>query len=207
MEPTPSILEPLLEPFIEGAPQARKVRALLDAGSEFSSARAAAVWVLGPEGSWHCLAARGEDALLPTPSQVEAVAAGVLDANLPLSRTVVAPAADWCLALGGLEPGVTPDLDLLEAFLVAVAFMDPSAVTAEIPQPKAPIPTRGTHGPGSALHAEDLRDLLSNIRDLESRLESPTLAPAERMILLERLDQACIEVGDLLLDEGRGEAA
>ena len=69
------------------------------------------------------------------------------------------------------------------------------------------MPTRGTHGPGSALHAEDLRDLLSNIRDLESRLESPSLAPAERMILLERLDQACIEVGDLLLDEGWGEAA
>lgn len=208
MDSPADVLEPLLAPFLEAAPAAERAAALLRAATTIGGAEAAAIWSWERTAGWRRLAARGPEVLLPPGRQVWAVAAGELGGGLPGGRVVLAPAPDWAIALGGFDPtkeGAEDNLDLLEAFLVAVVAIEegtPDLRELEPRQPAAPLPSRGTHGPAAPRHAAELRELLSTIRGLEDRLADPALAPATRGRLRLRLDGACERAGDLLMGDG-----
>jgi len=213
MEPITELLEPWLAPFLEGAPAQRRIEVVLDAAQRLGGSRSIAVWS-SHRGPWRIVASTGEREHLPSAGQVRAVAAGELCPELPEGRVVLSGGASWALALGGrasVDPSLERNLDLLEAFLVAISAIEEGAPLrdVEIPgfQPAPPLPHRGTHGPSAPAHPGRLRALLQEIRDLEEQLVAGELGDEERRDGRRRLDQLCERAGDLLMEEGRDAAA
>lgn len=132
-------LRTLVETLAVEPDAGRRGRLLVQAAEEASGAAGACLWRAAGDG-WRPLVGLGDARALPTGHQVQAVADGDLEPELPPAR-LVARVGPWALALGGLPPAVDREelLDGLEALLVTACalFEEP----LDLPLPPLPSPS------------------------------------------------------------------